>query len=80
MYNIKAPPRVYEKYSTRGCVERQIQHEVKLSAVFVTRHPHKCCIFQTDKQGGALIDKLYFRLDMMFFIELITELVSCRDN
>ena len=36
---VKAPPRVYRKYSTRGCVERLIQHEAKPSAVFASRHP-----------------------------------------
>ena len=36
--------------------------------------PRECCIFQTGKQGGALI--LYFWLDAKFFIELTTELVS----
>jgi len=29
---------LYEKYSTRGCVERLIQHEAKPSAVFALRH------------------------------------------
>ena len=47
---LKTPPRVlYEKYSTRGHVERQIQHEAKPSAVFISRHAPKCCIFCTYK-------------------------------
>ena len=45
---------VYGKYSTRGCVERLIQHEAKL------RHPPEYCIFRTHKQGGALSVILYF--------------------
>ena len=36
---VKAPPvSVYGKYSTKGYVEKQIQHEAKLSAVLVSRH------------------------------------------
>ncbi len=42
------------------CVKRQIQHEAKPSAVFVSRHISECFIFHTDKLGGALIDILYF--------------------
>ena len=39
---------MYRKYSTRGHVERQIQHEAKPSAVFVSRHPTpECCIIRT---------------------------------
>ena len=49
-----------EKHSTRGRVERQIQHEAKPSALFVSRHILECCIFHTDKLDGALIDILYF--------------------
>ena len=30
---------MYGKYSTKVCVERLIQHEVKPSAVFALRHP-----------------------------------------
>ena len=37
--------RLYEKYSTRRCVERQIQHKVKLSAVLVSRHPTSAVFF-----------------------------------
>ena len=36
----------------------------------------ECCIFHTDKQGGALIDTLYFCLDARFLIELTTKLVT----
>ena len=42
---------MYRKYSTRGRVERLIQHKVKLIAVFASRHPPKCCIFHTHKHG-----------------------------
>ena len=38
--------------------------------------PPRVLYFQTDKQGGASIDILYFWLDARFFIELTTELVS----
>ena len=37
--------------------------------------PHECCIFHTDKQGGALSDILYFQLDSRFLMEVTTELV-----
>ena len=47
---IKAPPRVYEQYTTRGCVERQIQHKAKLSAVFVSKHPPRVLYF-SDRQA-----------------------------
>ena len=48
---IKAPPRVCMKNTAQGgCVERQIQHEVKPSAVFVSRHPPSAVFFiQTSK-------------------------------
>ena len=43
---VKALPRVlYEKYSTRGCVERLIQHEAKPSAVFASRHSPSAVFF-----------------------------------
>ena len=41
---------MYRKYSTRGRVERLIQHKVKLIAVFAETPP-KCCIFHTHKHG-----------------------------
>ena len=50
------------KYSTRGRVERLIQHEVKPSAVFASRYP-RVLYFHTHKHsiGGALSDIiLYF--------------------
>ena len=36
---------LYEKYSTRGRVSRQIQHSALPHAVFVSQHAHSCCIF-----------------------------------
>ena len=39
---------LYEKYSTRGRVSRQIQHSASPRAVFVSRHAPSCCIFHTD--------------------------------
>ena len=32
-----------------GHVERQIQHQAKLSAVFILKHTPECCIFHTHK-------------------------------
>ena len=59
---VKAPLRVmYEKYSTRGGVEWQIQHEAKPSAVFATRPHPECCIFRTSRVNGALTNLLFFR-------------------
>ena len=78
--------RLYEKYSTRGCVERQIQHEAKPSAVFVLRHPPSAVFFRQTSVGGALIDILYFRLpdhgrrEVLDRAELVICEVICRDN
>ena len=47
---------VYEKYSTRVCVEGLIQNEVKPSAVFSLRYPR---LLYTSI-GGALSVILYF--------------------
>ena len=56
---VKAPLRVmYEKYSTRGGVKWQIQHEAKSSAVFATRPHPECCIFRTSRVNGALTNLL----------------------
>ena len=52
---------MYEKYSTRGGVEWQIQHEAKPSAVFATRPHPECCIFRTSRVNGALTNLLFFR-------------------
>ena len=52
---VKASLCVYEKYSIGGVgggeggVERLIQHEAKLSAVFASQHTPSCCIFHTHK-------------------------------
>ena len=51
---------MHEKYSTRGCVERLIQHEVKLSAVFALKHPLSAVLFIHTSIGGALTVILYF--------------------
>ena len=51
---------MYGKYSTRGCVERLIQHEVKQSAVFASRHPPSAVFFIHTRIGGALSVILYF--------------------
>ena len=45
---------LHEKYSTRGCVSRQIQHTASPRAVFVSRHAPSCCIF-IQTRGGALM-------------------------
>jgi len=49
---------VYEKYSTRGCVEKLIQCEAKLSAVFALIHPPSAVFFIHTSIGSALSDKL----------------------
>ena len=52
---VKAPPRVCMKNTAReGRVERQIQHEVKPSAVFVSRHPPSAVFFIHTSLGDAL--------------------------
>ena len=52
---VKAPPRVCMKNTARGGrVERQIQHEAKPSAVFVSRHPPSAVFFIHTSLGGAL--------------------------
>ena len=50
------------KYSTRGGVEWQIQHEAKPSAVFATRpHPECCILSYTTQVYGAFTDLLVLR-------------------
>ena len=49
------------KYSTRGGVECQIQHEAKPSAVFATRPHPECCIYRTTQVYGAFTDLLVLR-------------------
>ena len=44
----------------KGCVERLIQHEVKPSAVFASRHPLSAVFFIHTSIGGALTVILYF--------------------
>ena len=51
---------MYEKCSMRGCVERLIQHEAKLSAVFASRHPPSAVFFIHTSISGTLIVILYF--------------------
>ena len=51
---------MYEKYSTRGCVERLIQHEAKPCAVFASRHSPSAVLFIHTSIGSALIVILYF--------------------
>ena len=40
-------PVLYGKYSTRGVVEKAIQHEAKPSAVWLSRPHLECCISRT---------------------------------
>ena len=49
---------MYRKYSTRGGVEWQIQHEVKPSAVFAQDLTPSTVFFLT-QINGALIDLLF---------------------
>ena len=52
---VKALPRVCTENTVRGGrVERQIQHEAKPSAVFVSRHPPSAVFFVHTSLGGAL--------------------------
>ena len=45
---------VYGKYSMRGHVERQIQYEATLNAVFVLRHAQSAVFFIHTSLEGAL--------------------------
>ena len=57
---VKAPLRVtYGKYSTRGGVKWQIQHEVKPSAVFARDPTPSTVFFRTSRVNGALTDLLF---------------------
>ena len=58
LYHTTIP--MYGKYSTRGRVERLIQHEVKPSAVFASRHPRSAVFFIHTGIGGALSVILHF--------------------
>ena len=63
--------RVYRKYSMRGCVERLIQHKVKLSAVFALRHTQQSAVFFIHTSiGGVLSVILYF---MVFLLKALPE-------
>jgi len=53
---------MYEKYSTRGCVERLIQHKAKPSAVLASRHPPSGVFFIHTSITGALTVILYFQV------------------
>ena len=74
------------KNTAQGGVERQIQHEAKPSAVFVSRHPLSAVFFRQTSVGGALIDILYFwlpdhgRREVLDRAELVICKVICRDN
>ena len=46
---------MYRKYSTRGGVEWQIQHEVKLSAVFAQDLTPSTVLFHTSRVNGDLL-------------------------
>ena len=53
---VKALLRVYTENTARGGhVSRQIQHEAKPSAVFVSRHPPSAVFFIHTSVNGALI-------------------------
>ena len=57
---VKAPLRViYGKYSTRGGVEWQIQHEAKPSAVFARDPTPSTVFFCTSRVNGTLTDLLF---------------------
>ena len=57
---VKASLRVmYGKYSTRGGVEWQIQHEAKPSAVFARDPTPSTVFFRTSRVNGALTDLLF---------------------
>ena len=51
---------MYEKCSTRGCDERLMQYEAKLSAVFASRHPLSAVLFIRTSISSTLIAILYF--------------------
>ena len=73
------------KYSTRGGVEWQIQHEAKPSAVFATR-PHPSAVFyRTTQVYGAFTDLLVLRgrtdyfdsiLDRCFHLSVLAALTE----
>ena len=50
---------MYGKYSTRGGVKWQIQHEAKPSAVFAQDPTLSTVIFHTSRVNGALTDLLF---------------------
>ena len=52
--------RVYEKYSMRVSVLRQIQHSTSPCAVLASRHPPSAVFFIHTSVGGALTVTLYF--------------------
>ena len=57
---------MYEKYSMKGCVERQIQHSALPRAVFASRHYLSAVFFIHTSIGGALIVILYFLVVLSF--------------
>ena len=57
---VKVPLQVmYGKYSMSGRIEWQIQHEVKVSAVFDRRPHYEYCIFRTLRVNGASTNLLF---------------------
>ena len=59
MYMLKRLRVMYRKYSTRGGVEWQIQHEAKPSAVFAQDPTPSTVFFRTSRVNGALTDLLF---------------------
>ena len=49
---------LYDKYSTQGGVNWQIQHEAKLSAVFATQ-PHSSCYILSYNTCNGLLTSTY---------------------
>ena len=65
------------KYSTREHVERLIQYEAKLSAVFASRHPPPSTVlFVHTSIDSALSVLLYFLVVLLGVIFLSTRIAS----
>ena len=56
----------------RGYIKRQIQHDVKLSAVFASRQPLGAVFFVHKSLGGALSASLHFLVVLLGAISLST--------
>ena len=50
---------VYRKYGTGGCVEKQIQHEAKLSAVFVLIKTPLSAVFSVPMSVSGALTGIY---------------------